>query len=35
VPVELVFELSDVRIVKRDRWEVATIEWPCGRVAGL
>jgi len=29
---ELVFEVSDVKLVPCDMWEVATIDWPTGKV---
>ena len=29
---ELVFEVSDVKLMPCDMWEVATIEWPSGKV---
>ena len=29
---QLVFEISDVKLVACDMWEVATVEWPSGKV---
>ncbi len=31
----LVFELTDVMLVDSDLWEVCTVEWPSGKVAGV
>ena len=32
---DLVFEMQDVKMVDRDMWEVATIDWPSGNVKAI
>jgi len=32
---DLVYEMQDVKLLNRDMWEVATIDWPSGNVQGI
>ena len=32
---DLVYEMEDVKLLNRDMWEVATIDWPSGNVKGI